>query len=73
MHQQQLNCEAVPSYVQASGFLGSDACCVYTVPVTQVAKAEQDRVMLERVTHDNAVRLQQKAVAAEQARLEERR
>ena len=46
---------------------------MYTVPVTQVAKAEQDRVMLERVTHDNAVRLQQKAVAAEQARLEERR
>ena len=44
-----------------------------TVFVTQVAKAEQDRMMLEKVTRDNAARLQQKAVAAEQARLEERR
>ena len=41
--------------------------------MTQVTKAEQDREMLKKVTRDHAARLQQKAVAAEQARLEERR
>lgn len=41
--------------------------------VTQVARVEQDRMMLEKVTRDNAARLQQKAVAAEQAKLKERR
>ena len=44
-------------------------CCQHV----QVAKAEQDRLMLEKVTRDNAARLEQKAAAAEQARLEERR
>ena len=40
---------------------------------TQAAKAEQDKVMLDRVTRDNGARLQQRAVAAQQARLEEQR
>jgi len=39
----------------------------------QVAKAEQDKVMLAKVTHDNELRLQQKAQAAQQAKLEEQR
>ncbi len=39
----------------------------------QVAKAEQDKVMLAKVTHDNDLRLQQKAQAAQQAKLEEQR
>ncbi|DBA74075.1 TPA: hypothetical protein ACH3X1_010888 [Trebouxia sp. C0004] len=39
----------------------------------RVAKAEQDKVMLAKVTHDNDLRLQQKAQAAQQAKLEEQR
>ena len=39
----------------------------------QVAKAEQDKVMLAKVTRDNDLRLQQKAQAAQQAKLEEQR
>ncbi|KAA6416731.1 MAG: hypothetical protein FRX49_13289 [Trebouxia sp. A1-2] len=39
----------------------------------RVAKAEQDKVMLAKVTHDNELRLQQKAQAAQQAKLEEQR
>ncbi len=39
----------------------------------QVAKTEQDKVMLAKVTHDNELRLQQKAQAAHQAKLEEQR
>ena len=39
----------------------------------QVAKAEQDKVMLAKVTRDNDLRLQQKAQAAKQAKLEEQR
>ena len=39
----------------------------------QVAKAEQDKVMLAKVTHDNELRLQQKAQAAHQAKLEDQR
>ncbi len=39
----------------------------------QVAKAEQDKVMLAKVTHDNELRLQQKAQAAQQAKLEDQR
>ena len=39
----------------------------------QVAKAKQDRVKLERGSRENDARLQQKALAAEQAKLEERR
>ncbi len=42
-------------------------CCI------QAAKAEQDKVMLAKVTHDNDVRLQQKGIAAQQAKLEEQR
>lgn len=45
------------------------ACAI----VPQVAKAEQDKVMLAKVTHDNELRLQQKAQAAHQAKLEEQR
>jgi len=41
--------------------------------VLQVAKAEQDKVMLAKVTRDNDLRLQQKAQAAKQAKLEEQR
>lgn len=41
--------------------------------VLQVAKAEQDKVMLAKVTRDNDLRLQQKAQAAQQAKLEEQR
>ena len=39
----------------------------------QAAKAEQDKVMLDKVTRDNGARLQQRALAAQQARLEEQR
>jgi len=41
--------------------------------VPQAAKAEQDKVMLAKVTRDNELRLQQKAQAAHQAKLEEQR
>ena len=39
----------------------------------QAAKAEQDKVMLAKVTRDNDLRLQQKAQAAQQAKQEEQR